>query len=709
MLLNVCYKIYSKIVATRIKGVLNEIIHKDQCGFMANRNIAENLRKILDIMELAELEQKPIVFLSVDFLKAFDRVDYEALQKIMEWFNFGKNMRYYVSILFKEFHLFTMNNGYLSAPIVPTRGLFQGNPAAPYLFLLIIELLAIQIRNNKRIKGVEVGTEKALLIQFADDLGMMLKCEQETWNEALTVFDRFEEQSGMKINYDKSLVYRLGSCRNTNARFYSQRKLIWSDRPLQILGVMVTPNKEELIRLNIDPILEKMKTILRMWEQRNLTLMGKIQVINSLVASLLSYRLAVIPWLPEKYYKDIEEMFRKFIWSGGKPKMKYTILQGGKEDGGARLVNVRNRHKALIMQWPYKIQADKLLRELAYTTSGNEIGDLIWSANITVKDAKKLLIEKKNYWSELILEWVKQSKEPVGHEQIKNQIIWWNSNIKIESKPILYSECLAKGVEKIGDLLKEGKGEFLSHEEFENRFDINIPFTKFWGIIKAIPNNWKQAIKREEQGENYVNKYEEDSKQNKAVKMLYGRFNKNYDLCQDSWWKWKTKINLVADYEEFVRSIINISKITICTKLRSFQFKVLHSGLVTNVQLKYYGIKETNLCTQCNRNVESIQHMLFDCEMVKTLWDWVNKTLKKAVNVETVILNNIEKNAKRVENTIILIIKFFIYKQRCAGKQINVQECKQYVKEYEKTEREIAKNKNKLSQHEIKWANTNCT
>ena len=88
-LLCVDYKLFSKILANRIKTTLPKIIHPDQTGFQKGKDISENLRIMMDVIDFCMLKQLPAIVVQVDFMKAFDRVDYEALYKTMEYFNFG--------------------------------------------------------------------------------------------------------------------------------------------------------------------------------------------------------------------------------------------------------------------------------------------------------------------------------------------------------------------------------------------------------------------------------------------------------------------------------------------------------------------------------------------------------------------------------------------------------------------------------------------
>ena len=83
ILLNLDYKIISKTIANRIKSLLNDLIAQEQTGFMKGRNISENLRKLLDVMHIAEDQNIPLLLIQVDFEKAFDRVEYSSLFKTL--------------------------------------------------------------------------------------------------------------------------------------------------------------------------------------------------------------------------------------------------------------------------------------------------------------------------------------------------------------------------------------------------------------------------------------------------------------------------------------------------------------------------------------------------------------------------------------------------------------------------------------------------
>ena len=109
--------------------MLDDIIHKDQNGFLKGRDISHKLRTILDVADFTEQENIDVVLILFDFYKAFDPVHYKPLFNIMRWFGYGVN---WISVLFNNFRLAAINNGYTSEYFSPTRGLFQGNPIASY-------------------------------------------------------------------------------------------------------------------------------------------------------------------------------------------------------------------------------------------------------------------------------------------------------------------------------------------------------------------------------------------------------------------------------------------------------------------------------------------------------------------------------------------------------------------------------------------------
>ena len=147
-LLNVDNKIFSKILANRMKNVLPSITHADPTGFMKGRFIGENLIELLNILEYCQATNKEALLISFDFEKAFDRVEWKVLE--MEHFNFGNNYRRMIGTMFNSIQSYVINGGIISQWFDLKRGLKQGNPLSSYCFNLIVELLGHKTRKIHR-------------------------------------------------------------------------------------------------------------------------------------------------------------------------------------------------------------------------------------------------------------------------------------------------------------------------------------------------------------------------------------------------------------------------------------------------------------------------------------------------------------------------------------------------------------------------------
>ena len=160
-------------------------------------------------------------------------------------------------------------------------------------FFFLIELLNISFRGYTNIKSIRIGQIIHLISQFANDLNLFMHFDQHSWEEAMSVLSTFEQNSGMQVSYKKNYTVseRMGSIRNTNAKFYSSKKLKWTNDPINILGCIFTQrNDEERSMLNLVEIKEKMGNILSLWYHRRISLFGNIFILNSLITSLFMNR-----------------------------------------------------------------------------------------------------------------------------------------------------------------------------------------------------------------------------------------------------------------------------------------------------------------------------------------------------------------------------------------------------------------------------------
>ena len=237
-LLNSDLKIYSKILATRLHSTFTTIIHKSQTGFCKGRYIAENIMKMINLMEFCKRTESSAVVISIDFEKAFDKMRWTAAYDALRAFGIGEKFIDLVKILYNKPTSTVMNNGFWSDWFRPTRGCRQGDPFSALIFTVTAEILGIKLRANVNICGIKYNIDDELLgVQYADDTWMALEATEQNINNALNELLKYEAFSGLNVNYEKSVAFILGPLRDTDAKFYTLKKLFWTDGPVKILGI----------------------------------------------------------------------------------------------------------------------------------------------------------------------------------------------------------------------------------------------------------------------------------------------------------------------------------------------------------------------------------------------------------------------------------------------------------------------------------------
>ena len=215
-LLNVDYKIIEKAIANRMVPALNQVIHPDQTGFLPNRRIAVNIRRILDIVNAGEEcpEETDGVVISCDFLKCFDRIEFDAVSHALRFFGFSDYIHTWIHILYKDFMLKVQNGGFFSSDIKVSRSVHQGGPASNAIFLCVAELIAVCLRTDNEIRGIYVKNIIKTLSQYADDMDISIKNCQKSMDKVLYHLEQFRKNTGFELSYEKTSLYRVGSMAN---------------------------------------------------------------------------------------------------------------------------------------------------------------------------------------------------------------------------------------------------------------------------------------------------------------------------------------------------------------------------------------------------------------------------------------------------------------------------------------------------------------
>lgn len=311
-MLNCDYKIAAKSIVTRLIKVLPHLVNNDQTGFLKGRFIGENIRLINSVIDYAEKQNIPGLLLFVDFEKAFNTLEWTFVEKTLSFYNFDESIISWIKLLYTDITSCVQNNGWSSDFFQLGRGVRQGCPLSPYLFILCVEILASAVRNNDRIKGICISETECKISQYADDTTLILDGTGISAKHSLGMLDSFAEISGLKVNYEKTEALWIGSFRLQKRKIEINKNILWSYCKANALGVCLSTIKEESALLNFQEKKENISKIVENWQFRRLTLLGKITVIKSLLASQLVYILSPLP-TPSGYLKEINSLLYKFI------------------------------------------------------------------------------------------------------------------------------------------------------------------------------------------------------------------------------------------------------------------------------------------------------------------------------------------------------------------------------------------------------------
>ena len=344
-LLNTDYKILAKILATRLNIVIHKLIKPVQTGFIRGQHISDNIVKLVNLVDHCKTKRIAAALISVDFEKAFDSVEWSALRKVMEKMGFAPLYTDAISTLYKDTQSAVLNNGFWSEWFPLSRSCRQGCPISPLLFDLVVEVLGCKIRTNKDIHGITINGVEEKEVQYAYDLWLFLLFAEENVNAALSELDQFEQFSGLKTNFQKSSIVRIGAI--VALRMNTVQQLKWSNGLIKILGIQIHPDIDIMLELNYSPLLQKIRDIISMWRYRTMTVLGKIQVTNSLIAFQLTYKMLCLPTPPDHFFSAYKDIVMEFLWKDVSTRIAFDRLIKDFDDGGLKLIDLRSKGKAL--------------------------------------------------------------------------------------------------------------------------------------------------------------------------------------------------------------------------------------------------------------------------------------------------------------------------------------------------------------------------
>ena len=338
-LLNTDYKILAKILANKIKTVIHQLIGHTQSYSIPGRDITDSIITVKDTIRT--MAGGAGVWIGIDLMKAFDRVEHSFLFGILRRFGFGEGLIGWIELLYRDVYSVVKCNGRYTEKVRIGRSIRQGCPLSSLLYSLVAEPLAAMVAEDSLIHGVEVGIgNRVKMVQYADDINFFTSNSQEV-SRFITHLEQYQSASGAKVNISKSEITTFGTDTSQAATWGFSRVV----NPRKVLGVYIGADEEEADRQSWEGVIKKVERVLNMWRMRGLLVRGKVTIINVLCHSLVTHVLSTTV-LPSWAVGRINSLIDGFLWRSKGVCVRHRVMINGVKEGGLKLIDVGVRRDA---------------------------------------------------------------------------------------------------------------------------------------------------------------------------------------------------------------------------------------------------------------------------------------------------------------------------------------------------------------------------
>ncbi|XP_078150208.1 uncharacterized protein LOC144545516 [Carex rostrata] len=354
-LINSVQKILSKILANRLQLVIADFVMESQTGFIKGRHINQGFLYAQEVVTLATRQKKQLAIFKADVFKAFDTLSWDFLRQVLLAKGFTENWIRIINTSTLQGTAKVVLNSVAGKNIILRRGVRQGDPMAPYLFILAMDFLSTWFQHLVR-EGLFTppfqDCKQCLL--YADDTLFLINPEDQQLNFLKIILTIFGDLSGLHVNMQKSELIITGI---TTQEIGSKAVIMGckpSKFPMKYLGMPLSNKK--LDKSQYQPLITKMEKILSTWKASLLSIGGRVTLINATLSAMPIYFMSTF-MLPKWVLKRIDKIRRKFLWHGHKENQqqnRYISLVAWdtvitpKIKGGLGIKNLATMNSALM-------------------------------------------------------------------------------------------------------------------------------------------------------------------------------------------------------------------------------------------------------------------------------------------------------------------------------------------------------------------------
>jgi hypothetical protein len=601
-LCNVIYKIVSKILANRLKKVLPHVISNTQSAFVPGRLITDNVLvafEILHSMSIKNRGKRGQMALKLDMSKAYDRVEWGFVEAVMRRLGFAEEWIRLIMMCLSTVSYSILLNGVQSGNFTASRGIRQGDPLSPYIFLLCAEGLSSLLKEferERKITGITAsrGGPRLTHLFFANDSILFCQASSENCRALCEILQIYEEASGQQLNRSKTSLF---FTKNTSATMKQYIKNLFHVLEIKshekYLGLPSFIGRSKKAAFN--GIKDRVWQKINGWKEKLLSKAGREILIKAVAQSIPTYLMSCFK-LPDSLCNELNSMASNFWW-GHKATgrnvhwMKWEKLCVSKETGGLGFRDLKTFNLALlakqgwrILQQPQSLVA-RVFKAKYFATSNfmdATLGNRPSYAWRSIFMAREVL--------HLGLRW------HIGDG--KSVDIWRDPWLPTKGSFMVRSDPQGSHpVESVSDLI-------LADSQRWNVELIKEVFSEWEAnVIVSIPLPPRQRVDH---------LFWDDTKNGLfSVKSAY------YLHLRHRAAVWTSESSVVGRDKKFWKFLWALS---IPPKVKSFLWRACVGILPTNTLMCRRHLRGDGNCPSCNHDCESVEHVLWSCPVANDVW-----------------------------------------------------------------------------------------
>ncbi|GKB32627.1 RNA-directed DNA polymerase, eukaryota, partial [Tanacetum coccineum] len=358
------YKIITKVLANRLSLVISELVSDVQSAFVSNRHILDGPFILNELLSWCKHKKSKALIFKIDFEKAFDSVRWDYLDVVLANFGFGLKWRSWIQGCLNSAMGSILVNGSPTSEFKFSKGLKQGDPLSPFLFILIMESLHLSFNNvvNAGLyNGIQIDESLNLShLFYADDVIFVGKWNSSNLSTIVNVLKWFYLASGLKINLNKSKLMGIGISHDVVASAAKSIGCSILHTPFNYLGVKVGGIMSRLS--SWDDVIAKLSARLSKWKLKSLSIGGRLTLIKSVLSSLPLYYMSSFK-VPKGVLSKMESIRRNFFNGVENAEKKMSLIGwnkilASKKNGGLGVSSFFAYNRALLFKWIWRFLAN---------------------------------------------------------------------------------------------------------------------------------------------------------------------------------------------------------------------------------------------------------------------------------------------------------------------------------------------------------------